>query len=188
MNKVELRSLFKEKRKLLSSNDCLKLDDLLLIQFQQINFSSVQSIMTYWPLLNLVEPNTHLFSGYLRHLIPGLKISYPKINGSNQLDAILIDKNTKYTTNEWGLTEPIDGHVIDPNSIDMVLVPLLVFDKIGYRVGYGKGYYDRFLANTKSAVILVGISYFEPIQMIADKHEFDIPLTVGITPQHIYEF
>lgn len=188
MNKLALRILFKEKRKLLSSNECIKLDDLLLIQFQQINFSSVQSVMTYWPLLNQVEPNTNLFSDYLSHIIPSLNISYPKINGSNQLDAILIDKNTKYTINEWGVTEPIDGQIIDPSSIDMILVPLLVFDKTGHRVGYGKGYYDRFLANTRVGTILVGISYFEPIQMIADKHEFDIPLTLGITPQHIYEF
>ena len=188
MNKEQLRSQFKEKRKLLSSKECLKLDDLLLIQFQQIDISSVQSVMSYWPLLKQVEPNTHLFSGYLRHMIPGLNISYPKINGNDQLDAILIDENTKYATNEWGITEPKDGKKIAPISIDMILVPLLIFDKKGYRVGYGKGYYDRFLANTKAGAVLVGISYFEPVQMIADTHEFDIPLTLVITPQHIYEF
>jgi len=188
MNKEQLRSQFKEKRKLLSSKDCLRYDDLLLIQFQQIVFSAIQSLMTYWPLSKQIEPNTHLFSGYLRHLIPGLKICYPKMNSNNQIEAILIDENTKYVTNELGITEPKEGLLIEPSSIDMVLVPLFIFDQNGYRVGYGKGHYDRFLANSKEDAILVGLSYFEPIQMITDTNEFDIPLTLGITPTHIYEF
>jgi 5-formyltetrahydrofolate cyclo-ligase len=188
MNKEELRSQFKEKRKLLSSKACLQYDDLLLIQFQQIDFSSVQSVMTYWPLPKQIEPNTHLFSGYLRHLIPGLKISYPKMNSNNQIESILINESTRYLTNDFGITEPIEGKLCEPISIDMILVPLLSFDLKGYRVGYGKGHYDRFLANISRDAILVGFSYFEPIQIIADTNEFDIPLTLGITPEHIYEF
>ena len=188
MNKAEIRSLFKAKRKLLSSKTCLQYDDLLLIQFQQIDFSSVQSVMTYWPSSKQIEPNTHLFSGYLRHMIPALEISYPKMNSNNEIDAILIDENTIYETNEWGITEPKEGLLIEPTSIDMILVPLLIFDQKGYRVGYGKGFYDRFLANTNKDAILVGFSYFDPIQIISDTNEFDIPLTLGITPAHIYEF
>lgn len=188
MNKEEIRRLYKEKRKLLSDKDCLQYDDLLLIQFQQINFSSIQSVMTYWPLSKQIEPNTHLFSSYLRHMIPGLKISYPKINNYNQIEAILIDENTKYVSNDWGIIEPNEGVLIESRSIDMVLVPLLIFDKKGYRVGYGKGFYDRFLANVNKDAILVGFSYFEPIQIITNTNEFDIPLTLGITPELIYEF
>lgn len=188
MNKEQLRTQFKQKRKLLSTKDCLRYDDLLLIQFQQIDFSAVQTVMTYWPLSKHVEPNTHLFSGYLRHIIPGLKIVYPKMNSNNQIEAILIDENTTYTTNNFGITEPKAGLLINPISIDMILVPLLIFDEKGYRVGYGKGHYDRFLANTKEDAVLIGLSYFDPIQMITDTNEFDIPLTLGITPEHIYEF
>ena len=188
MNKEQLRTEFKEKRKFLSSKNCLKYDDLLLIQFQKIDFSSVQTLLTYWPLAKQVEPNTHLFSGYLRNMIPGLKIGYPRININNQIESILINENTIYKINNLGITEPEEGLIIEPKSIDMVLVPLLVFDKKGNRVGYGKGYYDRFLTNTREDTMLVGFSYFEPIQMIADTNEFDIPLSLGITPEHIYEF
>ncbi len=188
MNKEEVRSKFKEKRKLLSAKACLQYDDLLLIQFQQKNFFSVQSLMTYWPSSKQVEPNTHLFSSYLRHMIPGLKICYPKINSNNEIDSILIDENTTYVTNDLGITEPKEGLLIEPSSINMILVPLLIFDQKGYRVGYGKGFYDRFLVNANKDAILVGFSYFEPIQIITDTNEFDIPLTLGITPEHIYEF
>jgi 5-formyltetrahydrofolate cyclo-ligase len=188
MEKALLRTEYKQKRNALSSGQQLRNDDLLLLQFQQLDFSGVNTMMTYWPLTNQAEPNTHLFSGYLRHMIPGLSISYPKLNGVNSMDAILIDEETVYQTGNWGITEPGSGPVIAPVEIDLILVPLLVFDEQGYRVGYGKGYYDRFLSNCREDAILVGLSYFDPVALITDTDEFDIPLTFGITPQHIYEF
>ena len=104
------------------------------------------------------------------------------------MEGVLIDEETIYTTNELGITEPKTGAVVLPEQIDMVLVPLLVFDLSGYRVGYGKGYYDRFLEKCREDCLLVGLSYFEPIENISDTHEFDIPLTLGITPTSVYEF
>jgi 5-formyltetrahydrofolate cyclo-ligase len=188
MNKSDIRLAFKEKRKALSSKEQLKLNDLLLIQFQRIDFSTVQNCMTYWPLEQMNEPNTHLFTRFLQHMIPNLNIYYPKINSNNLLDAVEVNDDTVFNTNEWGITEPNEGAVIKPSKLQLILVPLLIFDQKGYRVGYGKGYYDRFLANCSNNAILLGISFFEPIQIIEDTHEFDIPLTMGITPEQIYEF
>ncbi len=188
MNKSTLRIQFKEKRKVLSTKELLKLNDLLLIQFQNVSFSAVQNCMTYWPLEQFNEPNTHLFVRYLLHMIPSLKVCYPKMNEHHQITAIEVNDETVFVTNEWGITEPKEGNIIAPHTIDLILVPLLTFDQKGYRVGYGKGFYDRFLANCSAETILLGISYFEPIQIIEDTNEFDIPLTIGITPEHVYEF
>jgi len=69
-----------------------------------------------------------------------------------------------------------------------VLVPLLSFDKKGFRVGYGKGFYDRFLMQCKSDCIKIGLSYFDPIDVIDDADEFDVPLDFCITPQKVYVF
>lgn len=188
MHKSVLREQFKAKRKNLSSKELVKLNDLLLIQFQKFSFSSVQHCMTYWPLEQFNEPNTHLFIRYLMHMIPSLKVHYPKMNVQHQIDVIEVNDDTIFETNKWGITEPTKGNIIAPHAIDLILVPLLIFDQKGYRVGYGKGFYDRFLANCREDAILLGISYFEPIQIIEDTNEFDIPLTIGITPEHIYEF
>lgn len=188
MLKADLRAQYSNKRNELHGADQLKLDDLLLIQFQQINFEGIQTVLTYWPMANKSEPNTHLFNGYLRHIIPQLQLAYPVIQNQEKMQAILVDEDTLYQTNQWGITEPKAGDAIQLCEIDLVLVPLLVFDESGYRVGFGKGYYDRFLAKKEQHTTLIGFSYFDPIPLISDTHEFDIPLHLGITPKRIYEF
>jgi 5-formyltetrahydrofolate cyclo-ligase len=90
--------------------------------------------------------------------------------------------------NSWGITEPESGELVSPKCLDMVLVPLLVFDKQGKRVGYGKGFYDRFLSQCRSNVLKVGLSYFKPIEKIGDADTYDIPLDICVTPDEIWYF
>ncbi|MFL9484154.1 5-formyltetrahydrofolate cyclo-ligase [Chitinophagaceae bacterium LWZ2-11] len=189
MTKQELRKIFKEKRTAISPHERLKLDDLMLLQFQQFNFSSVQTLLTYWPMANTAEPNTHLFSSYLRHMVYGLQIAYPVTDFTdNSMQPVVINEDTTYILNEYGIREPKAGTVIRPLDIDLVFVPLLVCDNEGYRVGYGKGFYDRFLANCRQDTVTIGFSYFNPIDHISDIEDFDIPLDYCITPDNIYEF
>ena len=189
MTKDELRTIYKQKRLDISSKEKLKLDDLLLLQLQTFSFEGIKTLLTYWPMANTAEPNTHLYSSYLRHMVEGLRITYPVSDfTTNTMQAKLIDEDTVYTTNSYGITEPKAGEIINPIDIDLVFVPLLVCDKQGYRVGYGKGFYDRFLNQCRADVALMGFSYFEPIDAITDKNEFDIPLNFCITPNEVYEF
>jgi 5-formyltetrahydrofolate cyclo-ligase len=189
MTKQELRKLYKEKRNAISSKDKLKLDDLLLIRFQQLAFEHVHTLFTYWPMAGQAEPNTHLFSGYLRHMIPGLRLVYPVCNFTDaSMKAYEINEDTVYTTNSYGITEPREGTLVLPGEIDLVLVPLLICDQEGYRVGYGKGFYDRYLASCREDVLTVGFSYFEPVEKIIDTQAFDVPLNYCITPEDVYEF
>jgi 5-formyltetrahydrofolate cyclo-ligase len=188
MLKADLRKIYIQKRNELHGAERLKLDDLLLIQFQQVSLEGIQTVMTYWPMSNKAEPNTHLFNGYLRHMIPDLKLAYPVLKNQETMEAILVDEDTVYQTNQWGITEPQSGTHLKITDIDLVLVPLLVFDEAGYRVGFGKGYYDRFLASKEDYTAIIGFSYFDPIPLISDTHEFDIPLHLGVTTKRIYEF
>jgi len=77
---------------------------------------------------------------------------------------------------------------VSESEIDLIFVPLLAFDETGNRVGYGKGFYDKFLTKCRPDAIKVGLSYFEAIDRISDSEQFDIPLNYCITPQRIYEF
>jgi len=190
MNKKELRTIYKEKRNAISSKDKLKLDDLMLLQFQNLYFDeAVETLLTYWPIANMNEPNMQLYTSYLRHTIPGLRITYPVANfETGNMDALLIHEDTVYHTNSYGVTEPKEGIIVPANEIDIVLVPLLVCDKEGYRVGYGKGFYDKYLTNCHDEAIFIGFNYFEPVDKIEDANDFDVPLNYCITPQKIYEF
>lgn len=189
MTKEALRALYREKRAAISSKEKLKLDDLLLIQFQQLSFEHVHNLLTYWPMSGQAEPNTHLYSSYLRHMIPGLRISYPVCNFTDSsMKAYTIDEDTVYNTNTYGITEPVNGSPVLPEEIDLVLVPLLICDGEGYRVGYGKGFYDRYLASCREDVLTIGFSYFAPVEKIIDTQAFDVPLNYCVTPENIYEF
>jgi 5-formyltetrahydrofolate cyclo-ligase len=70
----------------------------------------------------------------------------------------------------------------------VVFVPLLACDTKGNRVGYGKGFYDRFLDNCKPNVQKVGLSFFEPIAELKDVNSTDIKLNYLVTPEQVYRF
>ena len=190
MNKKELRKIYKEKRKAILPKDKLKMDDLMLIQFQQLYFeASVKTLLTYWPMATMNEPNMQLYTSYLRHTIPNLQIAYPVADFSTcSMQAWLINEKTVYHTNSFGVTEPREGTAISADKIDIVFVPLLACDKSGCRVGYGKGFYDKYLAKCHQAIISIGFNYFDPVDNIDDANDFDVPLNYCIMPERIYEF
>jgi 5-formyltetrahydrofolate cyclo-ligase len=189
MTKDQLRAKYKSKRVSISEKEKLKLDDLLLIQFQSFDFSEIRNLFTYWPIENQAEPNVELMARYLRFILPEIQVAYPLTNSANcSMQAILTNEDTVFKTNNWGITEPI-GNIIIPNvRLELIFIPLLAFDQNGYRVGYGKGYYDRYLVDCKPEAIKMGFSYFEPVDHITDTNQFDVPLNYCITPQHTYEF
>ena len=189
MIKQQLRKIYKQQRQSISSKEKLKLDDLLLIQFQRLSFENISTLLTYWPMPHQSEPNTHLFSSYLRYIIPGLNIAYPVCDFTSiEISAVLIDEETVYQHNAFGIAEPKEGIILPPEEIDLIFVPLLVCDKQGYRVGFGKGFYDRYLPKCRDNVLKTGFSYFAPIDKIDDTNPFDVPLDICITPEEVYEF
>jgi len=189
ITKAALRTAYKQRRRELTERDRLKLDDLILIQFQKLILHDVHALLSYWPIKSHYEINTLPLTDYLIFKIPGLRVCFPKTDfAQTKLQAVEVGKDTSFEINHAGIGEPVDGELIYPEELDMIFVPLLAYDKRGYRVGYGKGFYDRYLHLCKKNVIKVGFSYFEPEDMIPEVNEFDIPLNLAITPQRIYEF
>ncbi len=103
------------------------------------------------------------------------------------LEHLKFDSESTLKVNHWGISEPIGVELVDEKKIDLVLVPLLCFDKKGYRVGYGKGFYDKFLATCREDCLKIGLSFFEPIEEIEDTHKFDIALDYCVTPHKIWK-
>lgn len=187
MKKSEARHYFNHKRKALSISDCLKLDDLLLIQFQRFNWAPFNCIGNFYPLDKQNEPNSLLLAKYVKLIIPGLKMAYPRIL-QDGIHMDFFEETEEFTENKWGIIEPLPIHKITIEQMDVILVPLLGFDTTGHRIGYGKGFYDRYFENNTNKGLRIGISYFEPIPKLEDTNQFDVPLTHCITPSNIYEF
>ena len=189
MLKKDARKVYREKRMALSEKERVKLDDLLLIQFQAVELPFVGSLFTYWPIEENHEPDTHLFTEFLRFRNPELLVCYPKSDfSSGTMRAVITDIDTPFTKTEWNVFEPQNNEIVDPEEIDLVFVPLLAFDKKGYRIGYGKGFYDRWLAACHPECLKIGFSYFEPVESIEDSNDFDVPLDLCITPHNFYVF
>jgi 5-formyltetrahydrofolate cyclo-ligase len=189
MLKADARKYFIEKRSSLSLQERMKNDDLLLIQLQSTELPFITFLLSYWPIETKHEPNTHLFTDYLEFLNPEIVVCYPKVDlVSFKMQSIQTNDDTRFIKNNYEIYEPQHGEIISPGGLDMIFVPLLAVDKKGYRVGYGKGYYDRFLAKCRTNCMKIGFSYFEPLDAIDDTHEFDVPLDLCVTPTSVYAF
>lgn len=191
MKKEDIRTFYKEKRSALSPHLKSKMDDLLLIQFQQLLIDIPSLIMSYSPINNLNEFDPQTITDYCYFKNPGQQLFYPvMVEGKKhpEIVSVIVDDETIFKTNIYGIDEPIDGIDMFASEIDLVIVPLLSFDKKGNRVGYGKGYYDHFLKKCRKDCIKIGFSYFEPVDEVEDINKFDVKLNFGITPDAIYEF
>ena len=115
-------------------------------------------------------------------------IALPKVIGKQKFTSILLTDATKLVKTKWNLIEPETGIEVDEKWAQVVFVPLLGVDKNGNRVGFGKGFYDSFLAQCNQETIKIGISFFDPEGEIEDLHSGDIPLDICVTPQAIHYF
>ena len=189
MTKQELRNLYKGKRKELSVHTIEKFNDLILINFQKIPLPFINCVHTYLASLQLGEADTALVIRYLQFKNPLIKIAVPKIDIiSGNMIHYQVDEEVEMIKNKYGIDEPTGGDVVSEKEIDLVLIPLLAFDKNGYRVGYGKGYYDKFLSKCAPGVIKIGLSFFDPVEEVEDINAFDIPLNFCVTPHKLYIF
>ena len=107
---------------------------------------------------------------------------------TNTLLNYLLTDATVIKKNHWNIPEPVDGIEVPNAKIEVVFIPLLAFDKNGNRVGYGKGFYDKFLDTCPSQTIKIGVSFFEAEDKILDISPNDIPLNYCVTPKKVYSF
>lgn len=189
MLKTELRKIYLDKRLQLSEAEYQTLNQQLLQQFMQLNLKGIAAVHLFLPMLPTKEPNTNLLINYLQKQHPQIKRVFPKTDFQQKtLTNFLDDEDLVIAENKYGIPEPVSGNqfYIDKNSI--VIVPLLAFDLQGNRVGYGGGFYDRFLADCEVGTQFIGLSFFEPVNWIEDADELDVKLHQCITPEKILSF
>ena len=184
--KAVLRTEYQKRR------DSLTEEQIADCSIQISNLSLTLNIWEYsiYHLFMTNEKNKEIDTSYLLSVIQGKDKQpvIPKIVDDNRLEHFLLNDQTLLKNNRWGIPEPLCGITINPKQIEVVFVPLLVFDQHGHRVGYGKGYYDRFLDQCSESTLKVGLTFFDPITKIEDIETHDISLDFALTPERIYAF
>ena len=188
MLKKEARKLYRDKRKAISNSQREKWDDLILVQFQKLNLPFVETLFSYVAMESHNEIDPSNIIRFLKFTNPELIVAYPVCNLNDHTMKAIIARDDEFTLNQLGIPEPCSNQELTAQDIDLIIVPLLCFDKEGYRVGYGKGFYDKFLTGCNDDVIKIGLSYFDPVDKIGDREEFDVPLNYCVTPYQIYDF
>ena len=185
-SKFFLRKSFKKQRSLLDINQVKGLSKRIFENLLELNIwdKSFYHLYLSNQINNEVETDEIVNLLFMKNK----RVFVPKILGKDLLN-IEIDNNTNYSLNQLGIREPISSNQKDASLLEVIFVPLLIFDKLGHRVGYGGGYYDKFLGNIKDDVLKIGLSLFEPIDEIQDIERHDIRLWITtITPKRVYDF
>jgi 5-formyltetrahydrofolate cyclo-ligase len=190
MTKQELRTLYLQKRSQVSASVYHNLSiSISKNLFQTVDLSVVHVIHTFLPIEKNKEPNTFFIIERLQKEFSHIKISVPKVNyTTHMLESFYFEGIDQLEENVWNILEPKKGILTNPKTIDIVLVPLIVFDKLGHRTGYGKGYYDKFLPDCRPDCKKIGISLFEPVDKIDDVGDHDQKLDLAITPTAAHYF
>jgi 5-formyltetrahydrofolate cyclo-ligase len=190
MTKKELRKIFLEKRRSISNEDLVSLSQRICDHFfDSIDLSKAKIVHSFIPIEKYREPDTWLILKKIRKEFPGISIALPRANTeTNTIESFLFSEATLLKFNAWSIPEPYTGVEIKPFEIDVVLVPLLTYDRSGNRVGYGKGFYDKFLNECRAETLRIGISMFEGVDKIDDIDTFDQPLHYCVTPAGAIKF
>ena len=185
MDKKTIRFLYKKKRAELAP---LKIEDLSIEIANQILILPIwdfENFHVFMGVENLKEINTN-------HIISVLQgrdknIIIPKVISNTRLAHYLLTDATKLKINRWNVLEPLNGIEVEEKKIQVVFIPLLAYDFFGNRLGYGKGYYDRFLAKCDEKCLKIGLSFFTPEKKIPTS-SLDIKLDYCVTPKKSYKF
>lgn len=190
MKKHILRKQAILERSELSKSQFWLLNDQLLTHFVKFEWSTISTVHLFLPITEKKEIDTFEFINFFKTQHPSIQMVVPRCDfKTKEMEAVIFDPEaTVLIKNKYQIPEPLYGEIVDTLTIDAVIIPLLAFDEQGHRVGYGSGFYDRFLEKCRPDVLKIGVSLFEPIEKVLDTHHQDIRLTHCITPKKIYSF
>lgn len=188
MNKSALRKIYLNKQKSLSASEreekSRRIAETVL---QNVDFNKIEFLHCFLPIEKFNEIDTRLIFEKIWREFSQIETLVPRVNfETNEIENLKFTPEIELIENRWQIREPAHDELIETQKIDAVLVPLLCFDTRGFRVGYGKGFYDKLLKNCRPDCLKIGLSYFAPVLEISDADDFDARLDFCVTPNEIF--
>ncbi len=194
MPKQTLRSQIKQQRQALSQQQQHTAEhSLTTLLLQQPAINTSQHIALYLPHKGEISLQAFAKKAWEA----GKNLYLPVINpthSSHSKSPVMLFKewnaNSTLITNSWGITEPSNSPSIKPEQLDLVLMPLVAFDKKGNRLGMGGGFYDKTFAfkktNPQQKPLLVGIAHaFQEVDALST-NSWDVAMDGVATDKNIF--
>ncbi|MDQ3321148.1 MAG: 5-formyltetrahydrofolate cyclo-ligase [Acidobacteriota bacterium] len=187
MTKNELRKIYLAKQKNISLIERREKSRQISNRFFEIfNLNRINFLHCFLPIEKFNEIDTKIIFQNVWREFANVETLVPRVNfQTNTIENVKFASKTALIKNIWKIDEPAQSDSVETKEIDLVLVPLLCFDARGFRVGYGKGFYDRFLKDCRADCLKIGLSYFAPVAEISDARDFDVKLDFCITPEKL---
>ncbi|MEQ9468965.1 MAG: 5-formyltetrahydrofolate cyclo-ligase [Ekhidna sp.] len=184
------KSLFRKTilqyRQLLDEGVYAERNERLFQRLQElVDSKRPKKIHTFLAMKKNREPDISFFLNWFWERDIGMMVSKTDFQ-SKKMHHYNLTPATKLKENRMGIPEPEDAAAVSIEQADLILVPLLVSDRKGHRIGYGGGYYDRLLRETKA--LKVGLCLSPPVDKILQREDWDIPIDYLITPFKTYNY
>lgn len=182
-DKSRLREKFKKIRSELSPGEIKVKSEQILHQVAGMeSFINAEVVHLYRSISENSEVDTDKFLHYCFQSEKTVVV--PSMSGGGKLTHYKVDQNTEWSENRWGILEPVKAEEFLIKSLSIILVPMLSGDHQKNRLGYGKGYYDRFLSKTnavKTGLLFDSLLSESPLPV----GQFDVPLDYIVTESRI---
>jgi len=189
MTKAWLRKKYLTRRKSMDDMTYRVLSQKIQALFlNYFNLEKFRNIHTYLSLYKNKEVDTHyIILHTLQNRRDNTSVSVPKLS-SQGIQSYQLDVHTQMKENQWGIQEPVNSRLVHEHALELIILPLIIFDKRGYRVGYGKGHYDRYLKTCNQSARKVGLCFEAPVEAIEDIDAYDMPMDYCVTPNEVFRF
>lgn len=161
-------------RRLLSEEEYSRRNNALLTNLKRyLEENNFLVIHTFLPIVRNREVDVTPLFDWIRKMNKQIIVSKTDFK-TRKMTHFFLEKNTKLILNKLGIPEPEGAKEADLSKVDVILVPLLAYDRSGNRIGYGGGFYDQLLNETKATK--VGLSLSPPLDILIQKEEWDVPM------------
>ena len=182
--KKQLRADFLARRRMISPEEKARRDEAIITAFTALaTYRFAETILLYYPRPDEIDIRPILAAA----LAAGKKVALPRTRGGGQMDFHFITDENDLIPGLFGIWEPSENAPkFDPNTAEksvLMVVPGLSFDRKGYRLGYGKGYYDRYLENRD--ITTAGLLYSDFVMKSLPRGRYDLPVCFLVTEKGV---